>query len=141
MKLVKEIISKSGKLHFRRWEIISTRWFSIYIHGIYAADEDLHLHNHPWNYCSIILKGSFVEEQKTKEGKIVFNQLRFLDCVTRNKKYYHKIRSLITPEVYTLFIVTKDTDEWGYDVDGKHIDYQTYRTIKNDFIQWKLKNS
>ena len=59
--LNKEIISKEGVLHFRRWTIFSCYYFSIYIHQIFKADEDLHLHNHPWNYCSIILYGSYVE--------------------------------------------------------------------------------
>lgn len=45
--LIKEIKSKTGDLHFRRWRIIETPWFSIYVHGIYKADEEAHLHDHP----------------------------------------------------------------------------------------------
>ena len=40
MKLIKEIKSKSGEVHFRRWEILKTRWGSIWLHAIYKADQD-----------------------------------------------------------------------------------------------------
>ncbi len=65
-KLIKEIKSKEGVLHFRRWNIltVSNRFinFSIYLHGIYKEDQDPHLHNHPWNIATIILWGSYIEE-------------------------------------------------------------------------------
>ncbi len=62
-KLIKEIRSKEGILHFKRWEIFSSTKFnfSIYLHGIYKADQDLHLHNHPWNIATLILWGSYIE--------------------------------------------------------------------------------
>ncbi len=40
--LVKEIKSKAGELHFRRWRLLQLPFFAIYIHGIYKSDEDLH---------------------------------------------------------------------------------------------------
>jgi len=37
---IKEITSKDGVLHFKRWNILSTRFFYIYLHGIYMPDDD-----------------------------------------------------------------------------------------------------
>jgi hypothetical protein len=65
--LAKEIISKEGVLHFRRWRIIECLLFNIYIHKIYVKDNDLH--DHPWNYFSLILSGSYIE--KTKDKKLI----------------------------------------------------------------------
>ena len=126
MKLIKEIRSKEGKLHFRRWEILKTRWFSIYIHGIYAADQDKHLHNHPWDYKSIVLKGSYIEE--TNNG---VNILKFGTVTSRIGKDYHKIKSLLTKSVYTLFIVSPIKRIWGYQVDGSWVNHEEYRKRKN----------
>ena len=126
MKLIKEIRSKEGKLHFRRWEILKTRWFSIYIHGIYAADQDKHLHNHPWDYKSIVLKGSYIEE--TNNG---VNLLKFGTVTSRNGKDYHKIKTLLTKSVYTLFIVSPAKRVWGYQVDGSWMNHEEYRKLKN----------
>ena len=126
MKLIKEIRSKEGKLHFRRWELLKTRWFSIYIHGIYAADEDKHLHNHPWDYTSITLKGKFIEETQTG-----FNLMKPFKMVTRDGKDYHKIKELKSKSVYTLFIVSPIKRLWGYRVDGRWMPHDKYRELKN----------
>ena len=73
MKLIKEIKSKSGEVHFRRWEILKTRCGSIWLHAIYKADQDKHLHNHPWDFKSLVLKGSYLEQ--TEKGIIDVNIL------------------------------------------------------------------
>ena len=127
MKLVKEIKSKDGKLHFRRWQIIKTPWFSIYIHGIYAADEDKHLHNHPWDYISMVLSGSYIE--KTNKN---INFLSLGTITKRNGNDYHKIYKLLSKSVYTLFIVGPVKRHWGYSVDGNHITHEEYRKLKNN---------
>lgn len=127
MKLIKEIKSKDGKLHFRRWQILKTPWFSIWLHGIYAADEDKHLHNHPWDFKSMVLKGSYIEE--TQHGFITQKPLKFN---SRNGNSFHKIHKLLTPVVYTIFFVTKQKRQWGYLVDGDFIDNETYRKMKHE---------
>jgi len=33
----------------------------IYLHHILRSDKDRHLHDHPWDYSSIILKGGYFE--------------------------------------------------------------------------------
>ena len=126
MKLIKEIKSKTEELHFRRWRILKTPWFEIYIHGIYQHDLDPHLHNHPWDYMGIVLKGTYVE--KTESRHNVMSPWKFFK---RNGSSYHKILSIITRPVYTLFVVTKPKRIWGYLVDGKHVDHETYRKNKN----------
>jgi len=126
MKLIKEIRSKEGKLHFRRWQLLKTSWFSIYIHGIYAPDQDKHLHNHPWDYKSLVLKGSYIEE--TNNG---VNLLKFGSVTSRNGEDYHKIKTLLTNSVYTLFIVSPAKRTWGYQVNGKCMYNEEYRKLKN----------
>ena len=126
MKLIKEIKSKSGKIHFRRWELIKTPWFSIWIHGIYAADEDKHLHNHPWDFKSLILKGSYIEE--TEKGCILQSVGKFN---SRSGEDFHKILKVNDSVVYTLFIASPIKREWGYKVSGKFIHHEEYRKLKN----------
>lgn len=127
-KLIKEIKSKDGVVHFRRWRILSTPWFKICIHGIYKADEDAHLHNHPWNLLNIVLKGSYCE----KTEKADWNPRFPLNMAYRQRDVYHKIEELYTPTVYTLNFMWKFRDTWGYNVDGKHVDHKTYRTMKRN---------
>ena len=127
-KKVKEIISKEGVLHFRRWQVIKTRWFAIYIHAIYKADEDKHLHNHPFNFFNIILKGSYTE----RLPNFKLNPRFAGNSVYRQRDQFHKIDDLHSPVVYTLNVMWNFRDTWGYEVRGRYVDHETYRKMKRD---------
>lgn len=127
-KKVKEIKSKEGELHFRRWNIISTPWFKICLHAIYKADEDKHLHNHPWNFWSFVLKGSYTE--RLPNFKL---NPRFAGTYAyRQRDQFHKIEDLHSPVVYTFNVMWNFRDTWGYEVKGKYVDHETYRRMKRD---------
>lgn len=126
-KTVKKIISKEGVLHFKRFAIIECKYFNIYVHTILQADKDLHLHDHPWSYTSIVLKGELVEQ--TRGNK--FTNLKLFDVIERDAEESHKIFELKTPSVTTLFFTGPRKRDWGYWVKGKWINNATYRKIKN----------
>lgn len=97
MKLIKEIRSKDDVLHFKRWRLLKTPWFEVYIHGIYHKDEDKHLHNHPWNIWTMILWGSYIEELMGKDCKSTKHKIRtFLNMGYRNSERFHCIREVIS---------------------------------------------
>ena len=151
--LVKEIRSKTGELHFRRYRIFSCPLFSIFIHRIYRSDEDLHPHNHPWNFVSIILSGGYVETLYretedhaylrtfyTKETVVAkpFSILR------RKFNDYHKIELVATTTSLVFTGRRKDDPRsihsypmtaknfWGYLVRGSHISAGKYRELKDN---------
>ena len=126
MKLIKEIKSKTGELHFKRWEILKTRWGSIWLHAIYKADADKHLHNHPWDFISVVLRGSYYEQTPLGNKKQYPGKIN-----VRDGSEYHKILELVSPVVYTLFFASKPKRLWGYKVMGKFVDHETYRERKN----------
>jgi hypothetical protein len=133
MRLIKEIRSKEGELHFKRWRLLKTPWFEIYIHGIYKKDMDLHLHSHPWNIWTMVLSGGYVEvlwDEKNKRN--VFRYRRRFNMGYRNVCQFHKIGRLLKTPTYTLAIVgNRQPELWGYLVDGKFVDHITYRERKN----------
>lgn len=129
-KLVKEIVSKDGELHFRRWRIFESKTMNLYVHKIYKADEDLHLHNHPWNFAVVCLSGSYAEEvEKDKKRGMVF--VRPWTFRMRTKEDFHKIRRMFSECVTTLVLTWGEKTVWGYDVSGKFVDFETYRFQKN----------
>lgn len=127
-KKIKEIKSKDGVLHFRRWRILTTPWFVINLHGIYMPDEDKHLHNHPWSFINIVLKGWYTERLMNENFKIRFPG----SIIKRNASAFHKIDSLESKSVYTLNIMWGTQKSWGYNVEGKFIDHETYRELKRN---------
>jgi hypothetical protein len=126
MKLLKEIKSKQGVVFFRRYHLFSTPWFHCWIHHIFRADEDRHLHDHPWNFFGVVLKGGYIEE--TEKG--LCDRLPFSINYGRHT-YTHKIAKVLSKKTVTLFFVGRETYDWGYHVDGKIVPNANYREMKS----------
>lgn len=124
---VKEIRSQDGVLVFKRYAIFQTTFLSLYVHFIYQADKDKHLHNHPWNFLTMVLRGKYYV---MLPNSVEIKRPGSLSFMTR--KGYHKIAFVVGPPVVTLFLAVGKWTPWGYDVDGKHIDSVEYRTMKNE---------
>lgn len=122
---VKEILSKQGELHFKRFAIIETARLSLYIHTILLADEDLHLHSHPWNFISLILKGSYLEE--TPFG---WNEKKFLTLSTMGRNQVHKIERITKGSVFSLFLTYGEHKPWFYQVGTEQVESSEYRALK-----------
>lgn len=128
MKLIKEIRSKDGVLHFKRWRLLKAPWFEIYIHGIYKEDQDKYLHNHPWKIWTMILKGGYFEELHNGEHRLrAFGHMAYAKTSD-----FHKIQKMRDVPTYSLAIVGKRRNvDWGYMVDGRFIDHISFRENKN----------
>lgn len=133
MKLIKEIKSKSGELHFKRWRLFATPWFDVNIHAIYKADQDKHMHNHPWNIWTMVLWGGYHEMyRKEKDGSITRKPRIILNMRYANTNQYHKIEQMISKKCITLAIMSKRKSDWGYLVNGEHIQHEEYRRLKRE---------
>jgi hypothetical protein len=56
--------------YIRRWWVVPrNRIYNIYLHNFKRDDDDRAYHDHPWNFCSIILRGAYFEWSKLVEGK------------------------------------------------------------------------
>lgn len=114
---------------------------SIRVHHIMRADDDEHLHDHPWNARTIVLRGWYVEERpprgeqyspdvcgwvkKTEgwhtmwgrpagyTGRVLFNS-------------YHRISEVSPGGVYTLWFTWRYQGTWGFLVNGKKMPWREY---------------
>lgn len=50
-----------GSLYLRRYMLFYSRFFCIYIHRFLKSDDETH-HDHPWNFLTYIVEGSYTEE-------------------------------------------------------------------------------
>ena len=120
---------------------------SVRLHHIMRADQDRHLHDHPWNARTIILKGWYVEERYFDESprgavKREANaqkpaHLRFGYSTTSETRIagytgrllfgqYHRITQVPRDGVWTLFITWRKRGSWGFDVDGHKVPWREY---------------
>lgn len=95
-------------------------WFpiSVRVHHILRADQDRHLHDHPWNARTIVLVGSYVEERDDGTRHIrsagSTAPLRFGS--------FHRIAA-VDPMLgaVTLFITGRKRGVWGFKI--PHTEY------------------
>lgn len=88
------------------------RWLpcSIRLHHILREDADPYLHDHPWPFRTIILRGWYQEED-------IFGEVRVHlagDTVARSAKDFHRITRVSNGGVWTLFIMGRRRNRWGF---------------------------
>lgn len=131
--LVMEIVSKEGVVHFRRYRILSLPFFNIYIHHILKSDQDRHMHDHPWNFRSFLLKGSYREEVRYPPRFLVLHSYwhQAGDVIKHDRRDVHHI-DLVTPSVWSLVITTGKEHDWGYHTSQGWIQHEEYRNLKRE---------
>lgn len=103
-----------------KWWVPS--FLCIRLHLIFRGDDDKHYHDHPADNRSIILMGSYDEEDvfgtitPRSAGQTVF----------RRAETFHKINYVPQGGVFTLWFLGKKRNRWGFLVNGKKIDHRTY---------------
>lgn len=98
---------------------------SVRVHFIKRPDRDRHLHDHPWNARTIILKGYYVEQRVG--GKCFFRDEGYTGIIKHGE--YHQITQVHTEGTVTLFITWKKLGSWGFLVDGKKINWKEYLNV------------
>lgn len=126
MKLIKTIRSRGGALHFQRFALLETPWFNIYLHKIYRPDEDGYLHDHPWDFQSLILEGSYTEQNE--EG--FFPKKPFM-MASYKAEYVHKIAA-VKRTTLSLVITGPRRRVWGYQTPEGWMDNKTFRKWKHE---------
>jgi hypothetical protein len=130
--LVKEIKSKMGEVHFRRYRLIQTKWFAVYIHQILRSDQDRDMHDHPWNFTSVILEGAYREASSYPPlfDKVYVRDYYSGDVIEHKAEDAHKL-TLVSDQVWTLVFVSGRERVWGYQTPSGWVPHDEYRKMKN----------
>lgn len=101
-----------AKDHLHRLRIIQTPWFGVYLHKFLVPDIEV-LHDHPWSFRSVALRGGYTEMVPEVRGVGVrphyvkrFNSKRAEDS--------HYIIELWRVPTWTLICVGRRRREWGF---------------------------
>lgn len=106
----------------RRYVIPRNNYLNVYLHKFVKSDYDEALHDHPWWFISLILKGEYVEHQlhgvmnHRKAGSIAF---RKATTMHRVELFYPQnqwgLPEGYTPSpVWTLVVTGRRIREWGF---------------------------
>jgi len=102
--------------YLTRWRIIQTPWFGVYLHRMDGPDSRATLHDHPWTFTSIILRGGYYEAHapQASVGPIEM-RCHVIGDVNRMQRYEaHFIRELVKVPTWTLMLVGRRQNTWGY---------------------------
>lgn len=109
--------------------------FNIFLHKFLKSDPD-DLHDHPWPYATLILKGGYYEwipkfDQQGKkfvEVAVWRGPGHFRVCSANS---FHRIE--LDPDVtaWTLFMPGPQKREWGFMVKDKWVQWENYIKLKS----------
>lgn len=54
-------IKIGDNVYMERWRLVHRKWLGVRVHHILRSDADRELHDHPFDYVSVILKGGYFE--------------------------------------------------------------------------------
>ena len=110
-----------GDDHKRRFSWLP----SLRIHWILRADDDPNPHDHPCNARTFPLKGWYLEN---RDGVIYFRFLGRSAAIPFGM--FHNIVRVSEDGVWTLFVMYRRCDSWGFLVDGKKVNYRDYYKMR-----------
>ncbi len=103
------------------------------VHKIWRADEDSHMHNHPWMTARfMIVSGGYVEERMV-DGRVRERRLRVGDVNALDAGTFHRVAH-VEPNTWTVGIVGERVQDWGFMVDGEVVPWQHY-FARRDHVQ------
>jgi hypothetical protein len=113
-------IFRNNRPYLNRFILFKCKWFGIYLHNILEADPDLHLHDHPWNFVTLILSGGYKEElaggwQWNVAGSVAKRKLGD----------YHRIAEVFGG-TWSLIFIGRTQKDWGFLVNGDHVPHKQY---------------
>lgn len=143
---LREIKDDAGTLYLARFRVLgdmqARSWFplTVYLHRFHRPDEDRVLHNHPWPWAvSWILSGGYREERRipaeafaelgeplTPPGLVINRWLRAGSLNFLRGDTFHRVAEL-DGETWTLFVVGRKHQAWGFDVPGR------------GFVPWRVR--
>lgn len=142
---------KSDVVYMDRWWLFNpyskdaegragpARWSwlpSIRVHHIMEPDDDGHMHDHPWNARTIVMRGGYEEERPRVWQSVLWSKPpdtareRFIRTAGYTGRVlfgeYHRISAVSHGGVYTLWFTWRYRGTWGFLVNGKKVPYRTY---------------
>jgi hypothetical protein len=114
-----------GREYLRRYFIFEALWFRIYLHKISLSDADPCMHDHPWRFVSIILRGGYTEHTpkgtfKRRPGRAIYHPVPWL----------HRLE--LKKPAWTILIGGKVKREWGFMTPSGWQSFQEYNKKKDE---------
>ena len=137
---------ENGELYMERYWLVPYKWnwpFAARLHFIATPDRGRHLHDHPWSFLSVVLRGWYTEErprtiQPCFEKEQWYEQrYEATTSVVRDEKSWafrratdrHTISAIGAHGVWTLFVTFRFVQWWGFYTPRGKVYYRDYLNL------------
>lgn len=109
-----DLLRYDGTMYLRRWWMIATPWFGVALHKMTNGDAREIVHDHPFAFLSIILRGGYVERRLNPRTMAIVEEhrVRWLNRVRTHDA--HSITRLLRVPTWTLLLVGRTRRTWGF---------------------------
>lgn len=110
--------------YMRRW-ILRTPWGTLRLHNILRSDEDRHLHDHPFDFTSLLLTGGYdeVTPKHFHASQLVKSWPRF-SIVRKRAEESHRL--IVHKPLWTLVVSGPKRRSWGFHTEQGWIHHRDY---------------
>ena len=119
---VEKICNVEGKIYLKRYRLIDTPYFHVFLHRIFLSDSDRDMHSHPWWFYSALLWGSYIEH--TPQGNIVY---KAGDVIYHKPSDWHYLELEPGMTVTSLVITGPKVQEWGFNTSKGFVHHKEYK--------------
>lgn len=124
-----------GSQYMTRWILFQSSWGGIYLHRFHGSDPEPCLHDHPWNFVTLILKSGYWETSKVRFARKTSIQfLKPWHLYRRPAEFRHKVTVQHGTVPWSLVFVGPRIRTWGF------IDLQTGRWKRWDLYIAQTEN-
>lgn len=118
---------------FTRYTILSCRFGQILLHSFHQSDQDRDLHDHPWAFCAIILRGGYLEVAERKGSGYWFPSPRD----GRYRKFHRPGTLLFRPAKWAhCVLIEEGKPVWSLVITGPRVRDWRFHTA-NGWLQWR----
>lgn len=114
-----EALECSTGVYLKRW-YLETPFFSLRLHHWLSSDDSRNLHDHPWNFITIVLWNSYLDvvENGSEEVKLLRPKYRNAS---------HKHRVVVSPSgCWSLLLTSGRYRRWGFWIKDKFMKANKY---------------
>jgi hypothetical protein len=107
-----ELLGKSECPYIKRW-YVDFGPFSIRLHHWLSSDDQRNFHDHPWWYCSLVLRGSYTDRSPKGSSRRGPGSIDYFPAT-----HQHTVE--VAPGgCWTILITGRESRQWGFWVKGK----------------------
>lgn len=108
-------ISHAGSLYLRRWLLTPSLFgWRLMLHKIARPDLERVLHDHPWDFATLCLRGGYDELVLAPDGACRREPMRPGRARFRSFAHTHRIDRIVGPNAWTLVLHGPRRHAWGF---------------------------